>query len=266
MPPRLPWRSSGRSTFIAVVAVVLAFAAVRVRAQAPAPHVGRVIGIYDDATGQPLAGVEVKDLETGTKTMTSESGAATLAFLRPGTSLLQLRKLGYAGKLQPVVSSATDTASITVLLVPIAPTLPAVVTRGRSSGDTVRKLDQAGFYDRKRTTGAPESAFVTAEQFERWNLALLTDVKAHTGRGFTDCDLVYVDGVALTTDRQLNGGSIAKQRGPIGFLKRGIDTVVRPGDILGLEMYRVGDAPALYNRTRPRGCPVDSNVILIWLK
>jgi hypothetical protein len=226
---------------------------------------GRVLGVFDDVTGQPVAGVDVIDIETGTKAVTSASGVVTLAFLRAGTSLLQLRKLGYLGKLLPVVVSPSDTASVTVVLIPLMQTLPAVVTKARQPGDTVRKLELSGFYDRKRSTGAPEHAFVTAEQIARWNLSLVSDVSAHTGRGFGQCDAVYIDGTLLTSDMQLNAGS--RLRGAAPFRKKAsIDVLVAPDDIQGIEMYRTADAPSAYRPPPPPGCPPDRHFILIWLK
>jgi hypothetical protein len=58
-------------------------------------HLGRLLGVFDDATGQPVIGAEVVDLATGTKALTSVSGAISLAFLEPGATVLQVRKIVY---------------------------------------------------------------------------------------------------------------------------------------------------------------------------
>lgn len=177
-----------------------------------------------------------------------------------------MRKLGYGDQLVPVTISAADTVSITVVLKPLGQRLPAVVTRVRAPTDTVRRLDILGFYDRKRSSGAPEVAFVTADQLSKWNLSKLTDVRYHTGRSIGPCDDVYVNGVLLTNEQQLNAGSKVVQRGPYGFYRRGIDAIVSPDDVLAMELYRVADAPAQYQRTRSQGCGPEAKVILIWLK
>jgi hypothetical protein len=109
---------------------------------------GRVLGVFDDASGQPVVGAEVVDLATKSKTMTSESGVATLAFLSSGTTVLQVRKVGYKDKMLTVVVSPNDTASLTVLLKPVAQALPTVVTKGTAAG--VGKLAE---FDRRRAMG-----------------------------------------------------------------------------------------------------------------
>jgi hypothetical protein len=223
-------------------------------------QLGRLIGVFDDVTGRPIAGVEVIDLETGTKTLTSESGVATLAFLRAGTSLLQIRKLGYQGKLQPVFASATDTASVTIVLTPLAQSLPAVVTRALAPGDTVRRLELSGFYDRRRSTGAPMSAFVTAEQMERWKVMYLGDVKNYNGRGVCGGrDDVYVNGSLVTGGVWLKPGDSGSK------VHIGVE------EVAGIETYtHVAELPSAYNRTGPPKPVMQSGaskcVTLIWLK
>lgn len=219
----------------------------------------RVLGVFDDATGQPIAGVEVVDLATGTKAVTSATGTIPLAWLAAGTTILQVRKVGFRNKMLTVSTSAADTVSITVVLVPIAPSLPAVVTKARLPRDTVRRLVLAGFYERMRTTGAPASAFITAEDLDKWKPLLLSDIKSRTGRAIKgSCDDLYLDGVLLSNQTQLKLFE--------STLKTGIDALVQPDQVAGIESYRMSEAPAQYNRRPARPCPPDRNVILIWLK
>lgn len=219
----------------------------------------RVLGVFDDVTGQPLAGVEVVDLTTGTRAITSTTGTISLAWLGPGTTILQARKVGFRNRFVPVSTSPADTVPITLVLVPIAPSLPAVITTARARADTVRKLTRAGFYDRRQSSGAPASAFVTAEQLDKWKPSLLSDLEYRTGRKFMGaCDDIYVDGILLSQQSQLRLLNSTR--------KQGIDALVAPEDVAGMEIYRVGDVPAQYNRTVPPGCPPDRHVLLIWLK
>ena len=91
-----------------------------------------------------------------------------------------------------------------------------------------------GFYDRRVTTGAPTSAFVTSEKIEK--LMLLTDVTALTGRVICYGNL-YLDGV-----RVLN--TIRAPKGARNLRKDPIDQLVDPGAVLAISrmVSRVGRA------------------------
>jgi len=198
------------------------------------PPLGRLLGVFDDATGQPLAGALIIDLASGSRTSTSSTGTATLAWLEPGTSLLQVRKLGYASKMFPVNSSPMDTSSVTVLLTPLASTLPTVVTRARASADTVHVLERAGFYERKYTTGAPSQAFVTAEQMERAQISWLKEVKQLNGRGI--CGEIFVNGMHVEYGIRLD---------PSDWDWRMME--LRAEDVVGIETYYGAEVPAAFN-------------------
>ncbi|MFI5246493.1 MAG: carboxypeptidase regulatory-like domain-containing protein [Gemmatimonadales bacterium] len=219
------------------------------------PQLGRLLGIFDDATGQPVIGAEVVDLATGSKTATSVTGTATIAWLGPGTTLLQVRKLGYASKMVPVSTSASDTASITVVLTPLAPTLPAVVSKARSPGDSVRRLELSGFYDRRRGSGAPQSAFVTAADLDKWNLMYPGDVKRRNGRGICGgTGDTYVDGMFIAGGVWLGPGD------------NGTKLRLQMDEIAGIETYtHDADIPAQYSKPRRKSLPPPC-VTLIWLR
>ena len=138
---------------------------------------GRVLGVFDDASGQPVVGAEVVDLATKSKTMTSESGVATLAFLSSGTTVLQVRKVGYKDKMLTVVVSPNDTASLTVLLKPVAQALPTVVTKGTAAG--VGKLAE---FDRRRV----HRIDLRDERHRRGGLRAGPE-RGHVARGGREC-------------------------------------------------------------------------------
>src|SRR6185437_6881854 len=75
---------------------------------------GRLLGVYDEATGDPIVGADVIDVLTGDHTLTSATGTVSLWFLRPKGSVVQVRKVGYE-PWQSVVSPA-DTVPLTVVL------------------------------------------------------------------------------------------------------------------------------------------------------
>src|SRR5579862_885755 len=52
---------------------------------------GRLLGVFDDATGQPVAGAEVINVDANAKAITSASGAVSLAFLGGDSTVVQVR-------------------------------------------------------------------------------------------------------------------------------------------------------------------------------
>ena len=120
------------SAFAALVA-----AAAPVRAQVPpvrdpvasvprAPL--RIIGVYDETSGQPIPAVEVSETATGTSVMTSTTGAANLGSIVPKGGEIRLRKIGFEEQTMTISMGAADTLPITVVMKRVAE-LPAVVTK-----------------------------------------------------------------------------------------------------------------------------------------
>ena len=115
----------------------------------PPPPSRRLLGAFDEDTGEPLAGVEVTDLQTGTSAMTTVTGTVSLGFLSAGGGSVRIRKVGYGVLTLDV--SPTDTTGITVTLKRVAE-LPAVVTR-----DSARRYISPGlrgFEERRKTRTA----------------------------------------------------------------------------------------------------------------
>jgi hypothetical protein len=88
----------------------------------------RVLGLFDQTTGDPVEGAEVVDVSTGWSAKTTATGTVSLLFLPEGGGLVRIRKVGYAPVLTKIAISPRDTAPITLLLSRVAE-LPAVVTR-----------------------------------------------------------------------------------------------------------------------------------------
>jgi hypothetical protein len=136
-------RPFGISTSVATSAMlllVLAATPAVVRGQVPPvrdPLVSvprpplRILGTFDETSGQPLAGVEVIETATGTSLLTSSTGSANLALIVPNGGEIRLRKIGFEEQTMTVSMSAKDTVPITILMKHVAE-LPAVVTKGAS--------------------------------------------------------------------------------------------------------------------------------------
>ncbi|HEX5437967.1 MAG TPA: carboxypeptidase-like regulatory domain-containing protein, partial [Gemmatimonadaceae bacterium] len=96
------------------------------------PYRYRVLGVFDAASGQPVADADVADILTGASATTSRTGTVALSFLPDGGGLVRIRKFGYAMQTLAVSVSPADTTPVTVVLTP-AVRLPGVTTHGRSS-------------------------------------------------------------------------------------------------------------------------------------
>ena len=88
----------------------------------------RIIGVYDENSGQPIPSVEISEAATGTSVMTSATGAANLGFIVPKGGEIRLRKIGFEEQTMTISMTPADTLPITVVMKRVAE-LPAVVTK-----------------------------------------------------------------------------------------------------------------------------------------
>jgi hypothetical protein len=234
----------------------------RTPAHADSGHVrpGRLLGVYDAVSGDPVADAVVTNVLNGLSARTTPTGTLSLFFVDTSGGMLRIQKVGYSPVTMVVANSERDTVPLTVLLSPAAHQLAAVVTRAhgkRGPADTVRSLEEHGFYERRLTSGAPSTAFVTAEKIEK--LTVLSDVYSLTGRQVCIGNL-YVNGVRLAP---LTNPSLGKGRVLNTLTRNPIDQLFTPFDVEAIEMYRGSEVPTEYGGTSssPSTC-----VTLIWTK
>ena len=130
----------------------------------------RVLGVFDATSGDPVEGVEVSDVLTGTKALTTGTGTVSLFFLPDGGSLVRLRKVGYEVQTLPVSISPADTAPLTIILAR-ATALPTVVVN--DSAPTAALPGLRGFEERRRQGSGH---FVTESDFRKNDSKLLSEV------------------------------------------------------------------------------------------
>lgn len=112
----------------------------------------RALGVYDRATGDPIEGVGVIEIATGTSAQTTATGTVDLVFLPDGGGMIRIRKLGYRPIEQFVRISPIDTTPVTVLLVSETVVLPTVVARDSSTAYRGIMLKE---FEARRAKGGP---------------------------------------------------------------------------------------------------------------
>jgi hypothetical protein len=256
------WRRRIVATVVVVATPLIAAHAQRGATGGPRP-LGRLLGVFDDATGRPVDGAEVVDLSTQRKTITSASGAVSLSFLEPGVTVLQIRKIGYESRMQTVKVSAEDTISITMLLKPLVQTLPEVTTTAASA--TPGKLLT---FEQHRAEGFGH--FLTQPELEKSQGRLMSDV------------LRTIPGMKLMLDPRRGVWYVGTSRGAASMLRSGpggicyaavmVDGIlrpppfdintIRPEEMAGVEYYAGGATmPIAYNSTRA-AC----GLVVIWTR
>jgi hypothetical protein len=144
----LTWIAAGLGAFLGCAAALAAQKSDTAHGVALPAYRARVLGIYDEASGEPVKGVRVLDISTGMSALTSVSGAVALFFLPDGGSLVRLQKIGYAVQTLPVAISPRDTAPITIIMRRVVELSPVVTKAALAS--TYISPHLRGFEERRR--------------------------------------------------------------------------------------------------------------------
>jgi hypothetical protein len=76
----------------------------------------RLLGLYDDTNGEPLAGAVVLNTVNGDRVQTTSTGTVSLAFLPAGKTMIKISKPGYRDFSFEVSISPADTVPLTIVL------------------------------------------------------------------------------------------------------------------------------------------------------
>ncbi len=135
---------------------LLALSASAASAQAPTPSVqrvpkyrARVLGVFDDASGDPIDSVRVTDVVNGNSSLTTRTGTVSLIFLPDGGSLTRVQKIGYEAQTLMISISPTDTTPVTLVLRRVTQ-LSTVVTKADSAPRYISPALR-GFEDRRKS-------------------------------------------------------------------------------------------------------------------
>lgn len=79
---------------------------------------GRLLGVYNGRTGDPVVGAEVIDLASGLRAHTSKTGAVSLLYLPEGRNSIRIHRDGFRDEDMDVTIAPANTNPITVVLMP----------------------------------------------------------------------------------------------------------------------------------------------------
>jgi hypothetical protein len=120
----------------------------------------RLVGIYDQQSGDPVAGVRVSDVLSGTSMVTSRTGTAVLIFVPEGVRILRIQKLGYETQTFPISIIESDTGALTLMIRHVTELAPVVTTETASASEPLSPRLRA-FDERRRSHNG--GYFVTQE-------------------------------------------------------------------------------------------------------
>jgi Carboxypeptidase regulatory-like domain/TonB-dependent Receptor Plug Domain len=219
---------------------------------------GRVAGtVVAAAGGRPLPGAQVSIVD-GPRAVADAAGNWTLADAPVGTRVLEVRAIGYYPERRRVD------------VVRGAPPVRVALSTLKSVLDTVRvtasRLGQSGFEERRR---GGTGRYLTASEIERRNALTARDLFRTIG------------GVRLGYDT-LGREAKLVMRGPFGICSPAVfvdgmyfadidtddlNTIVRPSEIVGIEVYTEATAPPQFQRMIGGVDSVDPcGSILIWTR
>lgn len=179
----------------------------------------RVLGVYDDRTGDPISDVKISDMVSGTSSLTTSTGTVSLIFLPDGGSLVSIKKVGYEPRTMPVSISLDDTLPLTLVMQPLAAgpgtRLPTVTTTAAAPyispalrGFQEReRLGATGYFINDTTLRKSEGHSLADVLRPRMPNAIFHDgplgatyLKSSGRCGTNEAVTVYLDGVLLAGD------------------------------------------------------------------
>ncbi len=118
LKPGVVYQPGEQSYVVAIARPAAAEDSVGARSPSPLPFYRyRLLGVYDEATGEPIADADVLDVETGDRTRTTASGIISLVFLPEGASPLRITKPGYEALTLTVQIAPDTTIPLTLTMV-----------------------------------------------------------------------------------------------------------------------------------------------------
>jgi hypothetical protein len=250
--------------FVAALLVLNALTNV-CEAQSPAPlprYRGRLLGVFNAQTGDPIEGAEVLDVLSKTKALTTATGTVTLSFLPDGGSMVRVQKIGFAPYTNVVAISEADTLPFTVMLTPAAQTLPTVVTK-----ETARTYTSPALRDFEERRIRGNGRFISEELLRKSDSRRMTDLIRQIGVP-VQCAKTFPYPCFAVSSRQ---GSRNALRGGACSYDVYMDGLRISDERRDLERIRVNEIGGVEAYAGPASIPVQYNptgsacgVVLFW--
>jgi hypothetical protein len=238
-------------------ALLLVASVARGQAQPSAPaYRSRVLGVFDVRTGEPIEGVEITDLASGTWALTTKTGTVSLVFLPEGESSVRARKLGYAPITKSVRISPADTTPITLIMTPVVNVLPDVIVK-----DSAPHYISPGLRDFEARRKTHLGQYITEAELRKADARELPDVLRRLSGTMVSCTTRTPRQCALLSSRLVGGCPYVIYLDGIRMSDPNL-LLYSVMELGAVEAYSATTAPAQYSAAdgRRQSC----GVLLLW--
>lgn len=230
----------------------------------------RILGVFDEQTGEPVQGVEVRDLLSGNSSLTTSTGTVSLIFLPDGGSMIRLRKLGYATQTMFV---SIDSMSMTPLTIVMshAVQLPTVVTNAKAIDPAYSTPSLIGFASRARegfgryllneTIRKQDYKSLSSMLRQLGGMTIVTDTR---GLEYASASSASAgsNGLALGAASASDRCRATVYLGSMNIGQPDLSSLPPPTELAGIEWYpHPEEAPPEYSMTTT-GC----GVLVLWMR
>ncbi len=154
---------------------------------------GDITGVVGDTAQLPIADVQVMLHALAMRVVTDARGRFRFRNIKPGTYDLSVQRIGYEPLTFAVDVRDRDSLSLDVQLNAATTNIAPMVVRENAIS---RHLIDVGFEERRRSTNAPPSQFITRAEIAKRNPIDLTQLISRMSGRLKECaaPIVYVDG------------------------------------------------------------------------
>jgi hypothetical protein len=189
----------------------------------------RLLGVYDEQSGDPIEGVEVADIANGNGALTSSTGTVSLFFLPEGGGLVRLRKVGYVSQMLTVAIRPAELSPITITMTR-ATQLPTVVVKDSATAHLSIKMTT---FEEHRKAGF--GSFITESELRQMDNRNFANVLASRLTGVQQVAAKTSATYLVSSRKQCSGRALAGCRSPNCYVRVITDGIVTWDASMGLQ-------------------------------